>query len=118
MTDDNVADRAHFFIAETGCKVNAVGGKYLPSRVISVEKYIFIVEKFEEMKAIGGTDHVSINMVAQETKVNWYTAKKVILCHEAGIGYEGMDMGKFCQSKIGDRLNLDIDNKSHLLWLV
>ena len=50
MTDDNAAACAHFFIAETGCKVNAVGGLYLPSRVISVEKYPIIVEKFEEMK--------------------------------------------------------------------
>ena len=76
MTDNNAAARAHFFIAETGCKVNAVGGLYLPSRVISVEKYLIIVETFEEMKAIGGTDDVSINMVSQETKVNWHTIKK------------------------------------------
>ena len=61
--------------------------------MISVEKYLIIVEKFEEMKAIGGTDHVPINMVAQETKVDWYTAKKVVLCHEAGLGYEGMYLG-------------------------
>ena len=85
--------------------------------MISVEKYIFIVKKFEEIKTIGGTDHVSINMVAQETKVNWYNAKNVILCHEAGIGYKGMDMDKFRQSKIGDRLNLDFNDKSYLLWL-
>ena len=86
--------------------------------MISVEKYIFNVEKIEKMKAIGGTDHLSINIVAQETKVNWYTAKKVILCHEAGLGYKGMDLSKFRTSKIGDRLNLDIDDESHLLWLV
>ena len=70
MTEDNAAARAHFSIAETGCKVNAVGGLYLPSRVILVEKYLIIVEKFEETKDIGGTDDVSINMVSQETKVN------------------------------------------------
>ena len=86
--------------------------------MILVKKYICIVKKFEEVKAIGVTDHVSINMVVQETKVIWYNDKKVILCHEAGIGYEGMDMGKFRTSKIGDQLNLDIDDESHILWLV
>ena len=78
MTDDNAAARAYFSIAETGFKVNAVGGQYLPSCVISVEKYLIIVEKFEEMKAIGGTDDVSINIFLQETNVNWHTTKKVI----------------------------------------
>ena len=95
-----------------------MGGLYLLSRVISAEKYITIIEIFEEIKVLNGTDHVSMNMVALETQVSWYTAKKVILCHEAGLGYEGMDLSKFRTSKIGDRLNLDIDDESHLLWLV
>ena len=85
--------------------------------MILVERYLIIVDKFEEMKAIGGTDDVSINMLSQETKVNRHTTKKVILCHEAGIGYEGMDLGKFRHSKIGDRLNLDLNDESYLLWL-
>ena len=56
-------------------------------------------------------------MVSKETKVNWHTTKKCILCHEAGIGYKGMDLGKFRHSKIGDRLNLDLNNESYLLWM-
>ena len=52
------------------------------------------------MKAIGGTDHVPINMVAQDTKVDWYTAKKFVLCHEAGLGYEVCIWVSFVSQKL------------------
>ena len=58
---------------------------------------------------------MSFRAIANDVKVDWHTAKKEFLCHEAGVGYKGMDMGRFWAMKIGDRVGMDTDNESYLL---
>ena len=33
------------------------------------------------------------------------------------MGYKGVDMGRFRGSKVGDRVGMDADNESYILWL-
>ena len=90
---------------------------YKQSTVTTVEKYVVIINKYEELRAFDHTKNVSIRTIANDVKVDWHTAKKSVLCHESGVGYEGMDMGRFRDSKVGDRVGMDVDDKSYLLWL-
>ena len=83
----------------------------------TVEKYVVIVKKYEELRLFDGTKKVSIRAIANDVKVDWHTVKRAVLCHEEGVGYEGMDLGQFRVSKVGDRVGMDADDESHLLWL-
>ena len=85
--------------------------------VTTVEKYVVIVKKYEELRAFDRTKKVSIRAIANDMKIDWHTAKKAVLCHEAGVGYKGMDLGQFWVSKVGDRVGMDAYDESHLLWL-
>ena len=82
----------------------------------TVKKYVVIINKYKELRAFDGTKNVSIRTIANDVKVDWHTAKKALLCHEAGVGYEGMDMGRFGASKVGDRVDMDADDEPYLLW--
>ena len=84
----------------------------------TVEKYIVVINKYEELRAFDGTKYVSIRTIANDVKFNWHTAKKAVLCHEAGVGYKGMDMGRFWASKVGDRVDMDADDEPYLLWFL
>ena len=84
--------------------------------VTKVEKYVVIINKYEELRAFDGTKNVSFRTIANDVKVDWHTAKKSIFCHESGVGYEGMDMGRFRASKVGDRGDMDADGEPYLLW--
>ena len=96
--------------------VNASGGLYKQSMVTTVEKYVVIINKYEELRAFDGTKNVSFRTIANNVKVDWHTAKKAILCHESGVGYDGMDMGRFRASKVGDRVDMDANDEPYLLW--
>ena len=117
MAENNRVDLDPDILAESSCLVNSSGGLYRKSTVTTVEKYVVIVNKYEEMRSQNGSKKVSILTIANDVKVDWHTAKKAVLCHESGVGYEGMDMGKFRASKVGDRIDLDIGDESYLLWL-
>jgi hypothetical protein len=117
MAENNRVDFDPDILVESSCLVNRSGGLYRKSTVTTVEKYVVIVNKYEEMRAQNGNKKVSILSIANDVKVSWHTVKKAVLCHESGVGYEGMDMGKFRVSKVGDRIDLDIGDESYLLWL-
>ena len=86
MADNNRAVLNPHVIAESGCQVNSSRGLYKQSTVTTVEKYVVIINKYEELRAIDGTKNVSIRTIANDVKADWHTAKKSILCHKAGVG--------------------------------
>ena len=58
MSDGDARNRSFGAILESGCQVNSNGGVYMQSRVISVEKYVVIVNKYEEMCVFDKTKNV------------------------------------------------------------
>ena len=116
MADNNRAVLNPHIISKSDCRVDSSGGLYKQSTVTTVEKYVVIINKYEELRAFDGTQNMSICTIANDVKVNWHTAKKAVLCHEAGVGYEGMEMGRFRASKVGDRVDMDADDEPYLLW--
>ena len=117
MANNNRAVLNHHVIAESGFLANASGGLYKQSMVTTVEKYVVVINKYEELRAFDGTKNVSIRTIDNDVKVDWHTSNKAILCHEAGVGYEGIDMGRFRASKVGGRVGMDADDESYFLWL-
>ena len=117
MADNNRTVLDPHIIAESGCQVNSSGVLYKHSTVTTVEKYVVIINKYEELCALDSSKKVSILTIANDVKVSWHTVKKAVLCHGSGLGYEGMDMGRFRRSKIGDRIGMDVGDESYLLWL-
>ena len=118
MSDDDARNRSFGAILESGCQVNNNGGVYMQSCVISVEKYVVIVNKYEEMCVFDRTKNVSFRTIANDVKVDWHIAKKTILLHESGVGYEGIDMGRFRDSKVGDRVDMGADDEHCILWFL
>ena len=116
MADNNRTVLDPHIIAESGCQVNSSGGLYRESTVTTVEKYVVIVNKYEEMCAFDITKNVSFRTIANNVKVDWHIVKKNILLHESGVGYEGIYMGRFRDSKVGDRVDMDADNEPYILW--
>ena len=117
MADNNRTVLDPHIIAESGFQVNSSGGLYRESTVTTVEKYVVIINKYEEMCAFDRSKKVSVRTIANDVKVDWHTAKKAVLCHESGVGYEGMNMGRFRSSKVGDRVGMNVGDESYLLWL-
>ena len=117
MAENNRVDLDPDILAESSCLVNSSGGLYRKSTVTTVEKYVVIVNKYEDMRSQNGSKKVSILAIANDVKVSWPTAKKAVLCHESGVGYEGVNMSRFRSSKVGDRVGMNIGDKSYLLWL-
>ena len=95
MAENNRTILNNHVIAERSCQVKSSGGLYRKSTVTTVEKYVVIVNKYEEMRAFDRTKKVCILTIANDIKVDWNTAKKAVLCNEAGVGYKGVDMGRF-----------------------
>ena len=116
MAENNRTVLDSHIISESGCQVNSSGGLYKQSTVTTVEKYVVTVNKYEEMCAFDRTKNVSFRTIANDVKVDWNIAKKTILLHESGVGYEGMDMGRFRASKVGDRVDMDADDEPYILW--
>ena len=76
MANNNHAALNPHVIAESGFLVNASGGLYKQSTVTTVEKYVVIINKYEELREFDGTKNVSICSISNDVKVNWNTAKK------------------------------------------
>ena len=85
MADNNRIVLGPDIIAESGCLVNSSGGLYRKSTVTTVEKYVVIINKYEELRALHSSKKVSILTIANDVKVDWHTAKKAVLCHESGV---------------------------------
>ena len=116
MADKNRAVLNPHVVAKSGCQVNSSGGLYRQSTVTTVEKYVVIINKYEELREFDSTKNVSFRTIANNVKVDWHTTKKDALCHESGVGYEGMDFGWCWASKVGDRVDMDADDEPYLLW--
>lgn len=70
MAHNHDANLHYHVISESGYTVNQSRGIYTQSCVISVEKYICIIEKMEEQQSLDGPGSVSIAKVAKNEKVS------------------------------------------------
>ena len=70
MVDNNRAVLNPHIIAKSSCRVNSSGGLYKQSTVTTVEKYVVIINKYEELWAFDHTKNVSIRTIANDVKVN------------------------------------------------
>ena len=85
MADNSNENDRFQSIADSGCKVNRLGRVYNISRVISVETYTCVIEKYIDLQIASVGCEVPISHVALASKVDWKTAKKAILCHESDV---------------------------------
>ena len=76
MADNNHTVIDPHIIAKSGCQVNSSGGLYRESTVTTVEKYVVILNKYEETCAFDRSKKVRILTITNHIKVDCHISKK------------------------------------------